>query len=117
MIAVLFEVELAVGRRDAYLGAAETLRPLLSGVEGFISIERFESLSRPGWLLSLSLWQSEEAVARWRTMEAHRAAQEAGRRSIFADYRLTVAEVIRGYGMKDRDEAPADSRAFHHRPG
>jgi heme-degrading monooxygenase HmoA len=117
MIAVLFEVELAPGRRDAYLGAAETLRPLLAGVDGFISIERFESLSRPGRLLSLSFWESEEAVQRWRTLDAHRAAQQTGRASIFADYRLTVAEVIRGYGLTDRDEAPEDSRVFHGSPG
>lgn len=113
MITVLFEVELAPGRRDAYLGAAETLRPLLAGVDGFISIERFESLSRPGRLLSLSFWESEEAVQRWRTLDAHRAAQQAGRASIFADYRLTVAEVIRGYGLTDREKAPEDSRVFH----
>jgi len=113
MMAVIFEVEPAPGQRDAYLGAAAALRPLLEQVDGFVSIERFESLSTPGKLLSLSFWRDEAAVARWRQMEAHRATQQAGRDQIFADYRLRVAAVVRDYGMTDRAQAPVDSRGVH----
>jgi heme-degrading monooxygenase HmoA len=113
MIAVIFEAEPRPGRRDAYLDAAARLRPLLAEIDGFISIERFESLTVPGKILSLSFWRDEEAVARWRQVEAHRQVQDAGRRSIFADYRLRVAQVLRDYGMKEREQAPADSRAVH----
>ncbi len=88
MIAVIFEVVPAEGRRTAYLARAELLRPLLEEVDGFLSIERFESLSEPGKVLSLSFWQDEEALAAWRRTEEHRQAQEAGRAGIFADYRL-----------------------------
>lgn len=113
MMAVIFEVEPAPGQKDAYLRAAAALRPLLEQIDGFISIERFASLSTPGKLLSLSFWRDEEAVARWRQMEAHRATQQAGRDHIFADYRLRVAAVVRYYGMHDRAQAPADSRGVH----
>lgn len=107
MIAVIFEARPRTERRQAYLDTAERLRPLLQEIDGFVSIERFESLSEPGKILSLSLWRDEAAVAQWRNVEEHRRAQEAGRRSIFADYRLRVARVIRDYGMHDRDQAPA----------
>ncbi|RZJ13977.1 MAG: antibiotic biosynthesis monooxygenase [Acidovorax sp.] len=113
MMAVIFEVEPAPGQKDAYLGAAAALRPLLEQIDGFISIERFESLSTPGKLLSLSFWRDGEAVARWRQMEAHRATQQAGRDHIFANYRLRVADVVRDYGMHDRAQAPTDSRSVH----
>jgi heme-degrading monooxygenase HmoA len=113
MIAVIFEVEPNAGRRDAYLDTAARLRPLLAQIDGFISIERFESLTQPGKILSLSFWRDEEAVAQWRGLEAHRRAQEAGRHSIFADYRLRVAQVLRDYGMNEREQVPADSRAVH----
>lgn len=113
MMAVIFEVLPAPGRKDAYLAAAVALRPLLEQVDGFISIERFESLSEPGKLLSLSFWRDEEAVARWRQVEAHRGTQQAGRAGIFADYRLRVAAVVRDYGLHDRAQAPADSRKVH----
>jgi heme-degrading monooxygenase HmoA len=113
MIAVIFEVQPREGQKDAYLDAAAMLRPLLAGIDGFVSIERFESLSTPGRILSLSFWRDEAAVAQWRQLEAHRGVQAAGRRSIFADYRLRVAQVLRDYGMNDRDQAPADSRAVH----
>lgn len=113
MMAVIFEVQPAPGQRDAYLGAAAALRPWLERVDGFISIERFESLTTPGKLLSLSFWRDEEAVARWRQLEAHRATQSAGRAGIFDDYRLRVAAVVRDYGLHDRVQAPADSRAVH----
>lgn len=113
MIAVIFEAVTRSDRRDAYLDAAATLRPLLAQIDGFVSIERFESLTEPGKILSLSFWRDEEAVRQWRALEQHRAIQAAGRESIFADYRLRVASVMRDYGMNDRKEAPADSRKVH----
>jgi heme-degrading monooxygenase HmoA len=113
MIAVIFEVEPAPGRRDAYLDLAAGLKPRLEQVDGFVSIERFESLTTPGKILSLSIWRDEAAVAAWRAMGEHRQAQAAGRGGVFADYRLRVASVIRDYGMMERDEAPSDSRAVN----
>ena len=113
MIAVIFEVVPAPGRTDAYLDTARDLRPLLDEVDGFLSIERFRSLTDPTRLLSLSFWRDEEAVRAWRTTEEHRAAQAAGRNGVFDAYRLRIASVVRDYGLNDRDEAPADSRAFH----
>jgi heme-degrading monooxygenase HmoA len=113
MMAVIFEVTPTPGQRSAYLDAAAALKPLLAQIDGFVSIERFESLSAPGKLLSLSFWRDEEAVARWRQQEAHRSTQAAGRDHVFADYRLRVAGVVRDYGMNDRAQAPADSRALH----
>jgi heme-degrading monooxygenase HmoA len=113
MIAVIFEVWPHADRRQDYFDLAAELRPLLMQIDGFLSIERFESLSEPGKLLSLSFWRDENAVAAWRNLEAHRAAQEAGRGGIFANYRLRVADVLRDYGMKERAQAPADSRAKH----
>jgi heme-degrading monooxygenase HmoA len=113
MIAVIFEVEPRPGQKDAYLATAAGLRPLLAEVDGFVSIERFESLTQPGRILSLSFWRDEEAVSQWRSLEAHRAAQAAGRESIFATYRLRVASVLRDYGMNEREQAPADSKAVH----
>lgn len=113
MIAVIFEVTPHPERKGAYLDAAERLRPLLAQVDGFVSIERFESLTNPGKILSLSIWRDEEAVRRWRNLEEHRRAQGAGRGSIFADYRLRVAHVIRDYGLNERAEAPEDSRRAH----
>jgi heme-degrading monooxygenase HmoA len=113
MIAVIFEAIPAEGRRDEYLAIAAEMRPMLGEVEGFVSVERFESLTDPGKILSLSVFEDEAAVARWRTLDAHRAAQKAGRGGIFAKYRLRVAHVIRDYGLRERDEAPEDSRAAH----
>lgn len=113
MIAVIFEVEVAAGQKDAYLETAAELRPVLEEVEGFISVERFQSLSAPEKLLSLSFWRDEEAVQRWRRLAEHRAAQTRGRAGIFRDYRLRVAGVIRDYGMAQRAEAPQDSLAEH----
>lgn len=111
MIAVIFEVTPHPETRDEYLGLAADLRPLLDGIDGFISIERFESLVQPGKLLSLSFWRDEVAVAEWRRLEPHRAAQARGRAEVFADYRLRIAQVVRDYGLNDRAQAPADSRA------
>ena len=105
MIAVIFEAQPRPGQTDAYLNAAAKLRPLLTEIDGFISIERFESLTQPGKILSLSYWRDEEAVRQWRNVDAHRRIQAAGRESIFADYRLRVAEVIRDYGIDDRADA------------
>jgi heme-degrading monooxygenase HmoA len=113
MIAVIFEVEPAHGKRDAYLGIAAELKPLLQHIDGFVSIERFESLSTPGRLLSLSIWRDEEAVNAWRTTAEHREAQRAGRGGLFADYRLRVAHVVRDYGLRERVQAPEDSRETH----
>ncbi|ESW95259.1 antibiotic biosynthesis monooxygenase [Mesorhizobium sp. M0179] len=110
MIAVIFEVQPAEGKRDAYLGIAAELRPLLDGIDGFISIERFQSLGDPNRVLSLSFWRDEEAVKAWRNTEEHRQAQHAGRGGIFAGYRLRIAHVVRDYGLTERDEAPEDSR-------
>lgn len=112
-IAVIFEVTPNVGQMKAYLDAAAALRPHLETIDGFISIERFESLTQPGKILSLSIWRDEEAVKQWRNLEVHRAVQAAGRQSIFADYRLRVAGVVRDYGMNEREQAPDDSRAAH----
>jgi len=113
MIAVIFEVEPADGRRDAYLDIAARLKPELEAIDGFVSVERFESLTTPGKVLSLSFFRDEAAVAAWRNTEDHRHAQAAGRGGVFAGYRLRVAEVLRDYGLSDRAEAPADSRARH----
>ncbi len=113
MIAVIFEVEPRPERRDAYLDAAARLRPLLESIDGFVSVERFESLTTPGKILSLSLWRDEEAVRQWRNLEEHRRMQAAGRQSIFAGYRLRVATVIRDYGKNDRAEVPDDSVLAH----
>lgn len=113
MIAVIFEVEPSEGRRETYLDIAARLRPKLAGIDGFISVERFESLTQPGKILSLSFFRDEQAVAAWRQTEEHRAAQAAGRGGVFARYRLRVAAVIRDYGMDDREEAPPDSLAAH----
>ncbi|MDC7705854.1 antibiotic biosynthesis monooxygenase family protein [Vogesella indigofera] len=113
MIAVIFEVSLAAGQPPRYLQLAAELRPLLQQIDGFISIERFASLSEPDKLLSLSFWRDEAALAQWRQLEAHRMAQATGRDGVFADYRLRVATVLRDYGMNERTAAPADSRQRH----
>lgn len=106
MIAVIFEVWPA--DRERYLGIAADLRPLLDGIDGFLSIERFGSLTEPGKILSLSFWRDEEAVKAWRTQPDHGLAQQAGRHGVFRDYRLRVAHVVRDYGMNERKEVPAD---------
>jgi heme-degrading monooxygenase HmoA len=114
MIAVIFEVWPAEGRRDEYLDIAAGLRPILAQIDGFISVERFESLTEPGKLLSLSFWRDEQAVQAWRQVAEHRMAQAKGRGGVFRDYRLRVAAVDRDYGMSaNREQAPADSRAAH----
>ncbi len=109
MIAVIFEVEPAEGRKDDYLDIAASLRPLVEEVEGFISIERFQSLTDSKKILSLSFFEDEDAVRRWRNQTAHRAAQSKGRGGVFDGYRLRIAQVIRDYGMTDREQAPEDA--------
>ena len=113
MIAVIFEVIPHADHKQDYMDAAASLRPRLEEIDGFISIERFESLSQPGKILSLSYWRNEEAVSQWRNLEEHRKVQAAGRAGIFADYRLRVAQVLRDYGLNERTEAPTDSRQAH----
>ncbi len=113
MIAIIFEVWPDAARRDEYLDIAAQLKPLLEQIDGFISIERFESLNEPGKLLSLSVFRDEQAVEQWRQLEAHRIAQARGRSGVFRDYRLRVASVIRDYGMNERAQAPRDSREHH----
>jgi heme-degrading monooxygenase HmoA len=113
MIAVIFEVWPAPDRKQEYLDIAAELRPLLDKIDGFISIERFESLYEPGKILSLSFFRDESAIRSWRNLEQHRAAQARGRAGVFAKYRLRIAGVIRDYGMQDREQAPGDSRTVH----
>ncbi|WP_291157132.1 antibiotic biosynthesis monooxygenase family protein [Gemmatimonas sp. UBA7669] len=113
MIAVLFEVWPAEGRRSEYLDLAAELKPLLHAVDGFVAVERFESLAEPGKLLSLSVFRDEVAVQAWRSIAEHRVAQMRGRSGIFRDYRLRVSHVVRDYGLHERDEAPSDSRRAH----
>ena len=113
MIAIIFELWPAEGRADDYFGLAASLKSELERIDGFISVERFQSLADPGKLLSLSFFRDEEAVRAWRALPGHRAAQAEGRRGIFADYRLRVAQVLRDYGQQVRDEAPQDSRQTH----
>ena len=113
MIAVIFEVWPNPEHRDTYLSTAASLRPLFEKIDGFISVERFQSLTEPGKILSLSVWRDEAAVAEWRTADAHRVAQARGREKLFLDYRLRVAAAIRDDGMNERAEVPADIRAAH----
>jgi len=113
VIAVIFEVEPEPAHRQEYLDTAAALRAELEAIDGFLSVERFESLSRPGRLLSLSFWRDEEAVRRWRDLASHREAQARGRQGVFRDYRLRVAEVVRDYGLREREQAPPDARAVH----
>lgn len=113
MIAVIFEVEPASDHKQDYLDLAADMRPLLDEIEGFVSVERFQSLTNPEKLLSLSFFENEEAVRQWRVLSQHRKAQSMGRGGVFVDYRLRVAHVLRDYGLFDRKQAPDDSRATH----
>jgi heme-degrading monooxygenase HmoA len=111
VIAVIFELEPRDGAAPRYFELATALRPAREQIEGFVSIERFESVTRPGHYLSLSIWRDEAAVRAWRCQAQHRSAQQEGRGAVFASYRLRVATIVRDYGLDERDEAPADSRA------
>lgn len=113
MIAVIFEVTPSAEGRPRYLELAAALKPELERIDGFISVERFQSLTDPDKLLSLSFWRDEAAVQAWRKLEVHRAAQAEGRADVFAGYRLRVAAVLRDYGLHERDQAPEDSRGHH----
>lgn len=114
MIAVIFEVWPSEGRKDEYMDYAARLRSELQGINGFISVERFQSLADPGKLLSLSFWRDDHSVAVWRNREEHRAAQAAGRHGVFQDYRICIAEVVRDYALAERrEQAPGDSRQAH----
>ena len=112
MIAVIFEALPHVGKSAAYFDIAVGLRPQVERIEGFISIERFASVTQPGKFLSLSFWRDEQSIERWRGVGTHRQAQQAGRDTIFADYRLRVAQVVRDYGLRDRAQAPTDAGKF-----
>lgn len=113
MIAVIFEVMPHPDRKSDYLDMAALMRPLVDEIDGFISVERFQSLTNPDKLLSLSFFRDEEAIADWRRLTKHRAAQSAGRSGMFTDYHLRIAHVVRDYGLFDRNEAPKDSREEH----
>ena len=113
MLAVIFEVWPSEGRANEYFDLAAALKADLEKIDGFISIERFQSLVTPSKFLSLSFWRDETAILAWRGFERHRAVQAKGRAGIFADYRLRVASVVRDYGMNDRTQAPRDSRDAH----
>lgn len=106
MIAVIFEAWPTDGEKEHYFDLAAALRSDLEQIDGFISIERFQSFTDPGKLLSLSFFRDEDAVKRWRNRPGHRATQARGRNGVFSDYRLRVAAVLRDYGMHERDEAP-----------
>ena len=116
MIAIIFEVWPKPNHKQNYLDIAASLRSVLEAIDGFISVERFESLTEPGKMLSLSFFRDEAAVQAWRNLTAHRAAQAKGRAEVFANYRLRVASVIRDYGMHERQQAPRDSLAVHNDP-
>jgi len=117
VIAVIFEVWPAEGRTQRYLDLAASLREELLGIDGFVSVERFRSLTEPDKLLSLSFWRDEAAVREWRNRAAHRVVQAEGRSGVFRDYRLRIAGIIRDYGLAERAEAPADSRIAHDAAG
>ncbi|HZS66769.1 MAG TPA: antibiotic biosynthesis monooxygenase, partial [Burkholderiales bacterium] len=113
MIAVIFEFTPAEGRFPDYLALVETLRQDLAEAEGFISLERFESITSKGKFVSLQYWRDEECVRKWRTLQKHRDAQKKGRAGIFKSYRLRIAQVVRDYTMDERAQAPADSVQVH----
>ncbi|ANQ47829.1 antibiotic biosynthesis monooxygenase [Flammeovirga sp. MY04] len=113
MIAVLFEVFPKEENKEEYLNIAANLKPLLADIDGFISIERFESLQNPGKLLSLSYWENEEAIEQWRNVMSHREGQAKGAQYIFSDYTIRVGQIIREYGLNERNEAPSDSKVYH----
>lgn len=113
MIAVIFEVIPNEGKKEEYLNIAASLRPELDHIDGFISIERFQSFSDPDKVLSLSFWRDEESIQQWRNLEMHRHAQAKGRNEVFKDYHLRIATVVRDYGMFERKETPEDSSSYH----
>jgi heme-degrading monooxygenase HmoA len=113
MVAVIFEFTPAPGRFPDYMALVETLKPDLANADGFLSLERFESITTPDKFVSLQFWRDEACVQKWRNLQTHREAQKQGRGGIFASYRLRIAGVIRDYTMDSRAQAPADSVAVH----
>ncbi len=113
MLAVIFEVMPDSEGKQEYLDIAADLRDHLGDIDGFISIERFQSLVNPDKILSLSFWENEEAIAQWRNLEKHRSAQSRGRNELFSDYRIRIGEIVRDYSMSEREQAPVDSRQVH----
>ena len=113
MIAVIFEFTPAEGRKQDYFDLVAGLKPELEKAEGFLSIERFESITTPGKFVSLQFWRDEECVRKWRNLQQHRDAQAQGRGGVFSGYRLRIASVIRDYTLEDRAQAPGDSVQVH----
>ena len=113
MIAIIFEVYPKAGKLDEYLDIAAMIRPIAEATEGFISVERFQSLTNPDKYLSISYFEDEATVDRWRNVTKHREAQSRGRKDIFDDYRIRVVSVLRDYTMTDRSEVPDDSLDIH----
>ena len=113
MIAVIFEVIPKDGKKDHYLDIAADMKPLLSEIDGFISVERFQSLTDLRKMLSVSFFENEEALVQWRNVATHRKGQSVGRKEVFDDYRIRIAHVMRDYGMFERAQAPKDSRDIH----
>ena len=111
-VVVLFEVKPTKEGKERYLELAAMLKPMLSGFEGFVRAERFESLNEEGKLLSMNIWTDEEAVTRWRNVMEHRMSQKEGKQNLFESYQIRVCSVIRSYSDTDRTQAPADSNAF-----
>ena len=112
-IAIIFEVTPNEGMADDYLKIAGEMRAFVEQIDGFISVERFQSLTNQDKLLSISFFESEAAVEEWRRLAAPRSAQKAGRETLFRDYRLRVLQVLRDYGKDDRGQVPLDSLEVH----
>ena len=113
MIAIIFEVTPNEGMADDYLKIAGEMRGFVERIDGFISVERFQSLTNPDKLLSISFFKNEAAVKEWRQLTAHRSAQKVGRETLSRDYRLRVLQVLRDYGKDDRGQAPSASLNVH----
>ena len=113
MVVVIFESWPKPGSSQTYLEMGQSMTSLVEGFDGFISIERYESVSEPGKFVALSFWRDEAAIEAWRNVAEHRRVQDGSRKAVFDDYRLRVANVTRDYGMSDRDEAPPDSLEAH----
>ncbi len=111
-IIVLFEVKPTAMGMEKYLELAAMLKPMLSGAEGFISAERFQSLNEEGKLLSMNVWESEEAIEKWRNNLQHRMSQAEGKNKLFESYKITVCKAVREYGDTDRENAPSDSNTY-----
>ncbi|MCP5071945.1 MAG: antibiotic biosynthesis monooxygenase [Rhodobacteraceae bacterium] len=113
MHVVIFELKAKPGQQGVYLDTAANLRPILKDIDGFLGVERFESLTEPGKILSLSFWRDQDAIKNWRNAPAHRKAQHSGRKNLFEDYRLSVARIERQYGLSDRAFVPNDNLEVH----